>query len=179
MDVWVINWRNFIAETDPAKLARPLDPQLARQLSDLPNEDPPHLRLLASRNLRRSYVLNIPTAQSVLAELASDGDPVAPLGETELIAGAAGQALRDNGYAKSTPLWFYILAEAATTGGGARLGPLGSLIVAETLLGLIATDPESYWNTAGSDAGRWHPSDAGIGADIDSFEALFTFAGVL
>ena len=44
-----------------------------------------------------------------------------------------------------TPLWYYILAEAAVLGkeegqnqeGGQRLGPLGSTIVAEVLVGLI------------------------------------------
>jgi hypothetical protein len=55
-----------------------------------------------------------------------------------------------------------------------------SQIVAETLLGLIANDPESYWNAPGSDGGRWQPSDAALGGNsVDSFEALFAFAGVL
>jgi len=47
-----------------------------------------------------------------------------------------------------TPLWFYILAEAAL-GGGSRLGPVGSTIVAEVLIGVlrnstfsILTDPD-------------------------------------
>lgn len=180
VDVWVIDWRNFILTDEPGKLARPLDAELATGLLDLRNEDPPHLRVLAQRNLRRSYVLNISTAQAISAVLDDEGVDVQALTSAEITAGPGGVALRDNGYETQTPLWFYILAEAAVRGGGKCLGPIGSVIVAETLLGLIATDPESYWNAPGSDGGRWQPSDAALGGgSIDSFEALFVFAGVL
>ena len=80
--------------------------------------------------------------------------------------------------AETTPLWFYILAEAEKRGGGKRLGPLGSLIVAETLVGLLVVDPESCWH-AGAGGARWHPADAGLDAPIDSFQAMLAFAGVL
>lgn len=180
LDVWIIDWRNFIGSADAAKLARPLDPELAVPLGNLRNEDPPHLRSLAQRNLRRSYVLNLSTAQVVGALLDDDGLDVQALTNAEITAGPGGTALHDNGYETQTPLWFYILAEATARGGGQRLGPVGSVIVAETLLGLIATDSESYWNAAGSDNGRWHPTDAALVAgSVDSFEALFAFAGVL
>jgi hypothetical protein len=43
----------------------------------------------------------------------------------------------DYGFERKTPLWYYILAEAQATQGGYRLGPLGSLIVAEALRGLV------------------------------------------
>ena len=53
-----------------------------------------------------------------------------------------------NNFFEKTPLWFYILAEAAF-GDGVRLGPVGSTIVAEVLIGVlrnstdsILTDPE-------------------------------------
>lgn len=177
--VWIIDWRNFIETAGTTRTARPLDPLLARGLEDLVNEDMPHLRSLAQRNLRRSYVLNLPTAQTVAAQLANEGFDVADLTNDEITAGAAGQALAQNGYQTQTPLWFYILAEAQARGGGKRLGRLGSLIVAETLIGLIATDDESYWH-AGAGGGRWTPADAGLpGGAVDSFEAFFRFAGVL
>jgi nucleoid-associated protein YgaU len=59
-------------------------------------------------------------------------------------------ALQDGGFSNRTPLWYYILAEAAhpAFGNGQRLGPVGSTIVAEVLIGLarrsedsILTDP--------------------------------------
>jgi len=42
-----------------------------------------------------------------------------------------------------TPLWYYVLAEAAVLGGGQRLGPVGSTIVAEVLVGLVRRSPDS------------------------------------
>jgi hypothetical protein len=44
---------------------------------------------------------------------------------------------------KRTPLWYYILAEAAILRKGRRLGPVGSTIVAEVLVGLIRRSPNS------------------------------------
>ena len=49
--------------------------------------------------------------------------------------------LRDN-----TPLWFYVLYEAEKICDGKQFGPLGSLVVAEIILGLLQgdkTSPES------------------------------------
>jgi hypothetical protein len=47
-------------------------------------------------------------------------------------------------FGSSTPLWFYILAEAKAATGGLTLGPVGGRIVTETLLGLLRADPSSY-----------------------------------
>ena len=47
-------------------------------------------------------------------------------------------------FARSTPLWYYVLAEAKATAGGMSLGPVGGRIVAETLIGLLRADPSSY-----------------------------------
>ncbi|MDE3204315.1 MAG: hypothetical protein KGQ66_08825 [Acidobacteriota bacterium] len=47
-------------------------------------------------------------------------------------------------FAESTPLWYYVLAEARVATGGVRLGPVGGRIVAETLIGLLRGDPSSY-----------------------------------
>jgi hypothetical protein len=56
----------------------------------------------------------------------------------------------------SAPLWYYILREAEYYGvtndpneplvgmGGQHLGPVGSRIVAETLIGLLWTDDTSF-----------------------------------
>ena len=45
---------------------------------------------------------------------------------------------------RSTPLWYYILAEAKALAGGLHLGPVGGRIVTETLIGLLRADPTSY-----------------------------------
>jgi hypothetical protein len=47
-------------------------------------------------------------------------------------------------FATSTPLWYYILAEAKIAADGLTLGPVGGRIVAETLIGLLRADRSSY-----------------------------------
>ena len=87
----------------------------------------------------------------------------------------------EGGFAEETPLWFYVLKEAEIRGGGERLGPLGSLLVADTLVGLAACDPSSFWHEAGSDGGRWHPSDGARpdGVTIESMAAMMRATGQL
>ena len=77
---------------------------------------------------------------------------------------------------KATPLWYYILREAEVINGGARLGPIGSRLVAETLVGLVVNDPKSYWHE-GAGKGSWSPK---VGATpIKTMEDFLRFAGVL
>ena len=52
--------------------------------------------------------------------------------------------LRAAGWEAQTPLWLYVLREAAVRGGGDRLGEVGGRIVGEVLTGIIARDPQSY-----------------------------------
>ena len=47
-------------------------------------------------------------------------------------------------FATSTPLWYYVLAEAKIAADGLNLGPVGGRIVTETLIGLLRADPASY-----------------------------------
>ncbi len=45
------------------------------------------------------------------------------------------------------PLWVYILREAEELGNkGQRLGSVGQRIVAEVFVGLLAGDPQSFYN---------------------------------
>lgn len=43
-----------------------------------------------------------------------------------------------------TPLWFYVLREAAVMASAERLGPVGGGIVAEVMVGLLEADSQSY-----------------------------------
>ena len=51
----------------------------------------------------------------------------------------------DPSFLGEAPLWLYILAESNIVHNGARLGPVGSRIVAEVIGGLIAADKDSYY----------------------------------
>jgi hypothetical protein len=58
-------------------------------------------------------------------------------------SGRQRQVLEASGFDERTPLWYYILAEAEFLRDGRRLGPVGSTIVAEVLVGLIRRSPDS------------------------------------
>ena len=137
---------------------------------------------LAFRNLLRGYLLRMPTGQAVAGAL---GIPV--LTEDQIKQGAASdkqrQVLEDAGFLERTPLWYYILAEAAVLGkeegqnqeGGQRLGPLGSTIVAEVLVGLIRRSPDSILNPEAN----WQPNLPSAQPGTFTLPDLLRFAGVL
>jgi hypothetical protein len=61
--------------------------------------------------------------------------------------------LRAAGWTEETPLWYYILREAATKTSGNRLGAVGGRIVAEVVIVMLDRDPTSIRS-----AGRgWRP----------------------
>jgi hypothetical protein len=64
----------------------------------------------------------------------------------ELSMGPESEVVMDAGFDKNTPLWYYILKEAEIMGSGERLGVVGSTIVAETFVGLLLADKNSYLN---------------------------------
>lgn len=188
--IWPIEWDRFAFAPPsemPDRAARPIDALLALPLSRLENEDPGDhgvLRILARRNLRRAHRLNIPSAQSCIAGVAERiGVGIDPLSHDELTNGATGVALEAADLTEATPLWFYVLKEAEQRGdGGRHLGPLGSRLVAETLIGLIHADEDSYWHAAGTDAdGRWRPEDGAQpeGEPIKDMPSMLRAAGLL
>lgn len=57
------------------------------------------------------------------------------------------------GFDRKTPLWYYILAEALALNRGERLGPLGSLLVAEVLRALVLLSRPSILPTCSVNPG--------------------------
>jgi len=156
---WTAKWDLFFAiDGSTPQPSRLIDAKLSPALFDLPR--PTDERSLAFRNLRRGQLLDLPSGQDVARFM---GLPV-----------RSGPEL---GAPEPTPLWFYILKEAALHRkdeglGGQTLGPVGARIVAEVLLGLLRIDPRSYYNQAPD----WEPklpSAAGAGqfnmADLVKF----------
>jgi hypothetical protein len=148
---WIIDWRRFI----PGGLntARPIGPRLVQPLFKLidaagkPLFDSQNCPIsLAALDLLRGYLLGLPTGQAVAKEF---GETALSATEIEEAAGqdhfAADQKaiLKESGLSKRTPLWFYILAEAAVRKNGACLGRVGSIIVAGVLMALIDRSTDS------------------------------------
>jgi hypothetical protein len=187
---WVIEWERFLSvdPTRPLRAARKIDTDIAPPLADLVNEanDPalaPQTRALfkhlARRNLRRGYRLNLPTAQSAYGAMRTIGvKPFWMLKPQEIASGSPERqdAVTAGGFHVETPLWFYVLKEAEVLGQGEKLGPLGSHLVANTLLGLIIEDKDSYWNAPG---GRWSPDKFNASQPVDSLEEMVHFCGMI
>ncbi|MBN9023331.1 MAG: hypothetical protein J0H08_14835 [Rhizobiales bacterium] len=149
---FTVEWSAFV-RPDGANKARRIDPLIARGLPQMPalaGADS-FMAHFAMRTLLRGHALGIPTGQAVAARLGVEAlDPGALRDGEE--AGLR-KVLDDTGFARRTPLWYYVLREAALVGAGSRLGVVGSRIVAETIVGLLAADPESYLRQSGKAPG--------------------------
>jgi hypothetical protein len=150
-----VQWKYFFdidEDTDPQQ-SRKIDPLVPNVLLKLPFIDG-EFKSLATRNLLRGYVLGLPSGQDIAGQIEDVDRPLtnAELGLEEDID----EIYDDSGSQpdiEDAPLWYYVLGEANHENDGNYLGPVGSRIVAETLVGLIEADPTSYRNQA-----DWRPT---------------------
>ncbi|MEO1455073.1 MAG: heme peroxidase family protein [Pseudomonadota bacterium] len=184
---WPIEQERFVFEpTDamPDRAARKIDTLLVPRLHNMDNEPVgvfAVLKNLAKRNLRRGYRLNVPTAQGCIAALdANYGIEIAPLSPEQIASGHTKDAVIGGNFHIETPLWFYVLKEAEIMSGGDRLGPLGTVLVADTLIGLLRCHPDSYMNAApGKDGWRPEHSAKPGGIAIDGMPNMMRAAGLM
>jgi LysM repeat protein len=158
---WIIQWENIVG--DGGQKARKIDTTLARvgdsalfnlQTVDGKREQPDLAARLAVRNLRRGYRLRLPTGQAVAKLLGVPAlTPQQLLEATGDVNGDQATALKKGSLLTRTPLWYYILAEAQAHNGGARLGKVGSTLVAEVLIGLVRRSKDSILKIPG-----WRPA---------------------
>ena len=136
-----VGWQTFFDLGDgQVKNNKKIDPTISSVLFDLPVPAiAPHTQtapvVLPERNLLRQLTWGLPSGQAVAQAM---GVPL--LHSRDLADIGAVYAP----FATSTPLWYYILAEAKAATDGLHLGPVGGRIVAETLVGLLRADPTSY-----------------------------------
>ena len=193
---WAIDWNLFIdlEPRDPAditrmQLAYKIDTALVDPLGHLPDPittDPPPLDSLAFRNLKRGWRMRLPSGQSVARAMGLE-----PLADADIKIGKfTGDAADeptpilkiDGAFKDNCPLWTYILAEtvpsdvAVTTKSPHRkvktfkLGPVGGRIVAETLVGLLAYDSQSFL----AQNPRWKPPSIEKGGKFGLRELIAT-----
>lgn len=148
---WVVDFNAFFDTgiTVPVNnKARRIDSFLANGLESLPGFIG-MMRVLATRNLRRGLALGLPSGQGMATAFG-----IAPMTAAQLTSGLAVDeiaVLNASGglLLNKTPLWYYVLREAAVLAGGDRLGPVGGRIVAETFVRMLKRDASSYLNAPG------------------------------
>jgi heme peroxidase len=136
-----IGWQTFFDFGDgQVKNNKKIDSKLSSVLFTLPlpviamgGETTP--LVLPQRNLLRQLTWSLPSGQQVAKAMG-----VPPLKPGDM--GGIDQVYKPFG--SSTPLWYYILAEAKAASGGMTLGPIAGRIVTETLIGLLRADATSY-----------------------------------
>jgi len=143
----VIDWTLLfdVPGHPPAQRAKPIDGQLPTSLIRLPESitgtvEVSAYRSLAARDLQRGMGTGLPSGEAVARAVGAR-----QLTREEL-------ALGD--WQDETPLWLYIVREAAVRGGGDHLGEVGGRIIAEVIVGIIRRDPESYLTNDPS----WRPT---------------------
>jgi hypothetical protein len=135
----VIEWKNILPVDPnfPARPPRKIDTKLSIPLSTLPGSavpPPDPTRHLAVRNTLRGKHVGLPSGQQVARAM-----------RVNVLSNATLGLSNDPGWGGEAPLWFYILKEAELPPyKGERLGPVGGRIMAETLVGLLQRDPNSY-----------------------------------
>jgi Animal haem peroxidase len=164
-----IGWQTFFDFGDgQVKHNKRIDTKISTPLFHLPigaiasHSGPTALPV---RTLLRHVTWELPSGQMLARRMrlsalgAADLDELRPFG---------------HGLEHSTPLWYYVLKEAELIEDGLHLGPVGGRIVAEVIIGLLQSDPESYL----SYDPQWRPTlpsrDRGDFRMVD----FLTFAGV-
>ena len=182
---WIIEWGNFLDAGGSFNRARSIDTKLVEPLFELPdlrgNVLPGDRARLAVRNLLRGYLLRLPTGQAVARALRDELSGVRDIPvltprqiRTGAASGEQARILQAAGFLERTPLWYYVLAEAAVLEEGERLGPVGSTILAEVFVGLVRRSESSILRT-----GNWEPTLPAAEPGDFTLADLLTFAGVL
>jgi hypothetical protein len=131
---WVIDFNAFFdtgISVPVNNKARKIDSVLANGLESLPGATGMNA-VLAKRNLLRGLMLGLPSGQAMASFFG-----IVPMTTAQLTSGLPVNEvaiLNDSGSVllSKTPLWYYILREAAVLGGGNQLGPVGGRIIGFT-----------------------------------------------
>jgi heme peroxidase len=180
---YIIKWPNFFRGGTDGNLARTIRTQMVDPLFELldDTEIPTTMEGLPVQDLKRSYLMRIPTGQAI-AKLLDVEDPLTTADMERVLPEPQFTILKNSGLLERTPLPFYVLAEAAKQAvipeppdnpNKGKLGPVGGRIVAEVIIGLIRTIPDSCLNDE-----NWKPVLPRKKADNFDLSDLLTLAGV-
>ena len=147
-----VEWAQFVGPRESP--ARDIDTTLENPFGRLPQDTihsfvrspiPHDPLMLPFRTLARGAATRLPTGQQCRVVLDPKGQLPSPENESDLrkLEGVL-QKLRNLGFERETPLWFYILLEAQTQGRKQRLGTVGSRLVAEVIEASLRHDRDSF-----------------------------------
>lgn len=161
------------------QFAHQIDTALVDPLANLPDSvtgptASPAEHSLAFRNLLRGWRMRLPSGQDIARAMGARPLPDDRIRLGSFIAGKRGDlpditTIAGGAFAGNCPLWAYVLAEtrkanvSVTTRDGTedrptyRLGDVGGTIVAETFLGLMCADSNSFL----VQDPLWHPRPRG------------------
>lgn len=164
-----IGWETFFDFRDgEVKTNKRMDrristPLFRLPLATIPSHDPPIS--LPQRNLLRQITWSLPSGQAVARAM----------GIPTLDPGQLPELTRYGlGLERSTPLWYYTLAESELISDGVQLGPMSARLVAEVFVGLLQRDPNSYLSVQPN----WRPTLPSTTAGDFHMTDLLRFAKV-
>jgi len=148
---WVVDFNSFFdtgISVPVNNKAKKIDSVLSNGLESLPGATG-MMAILASRNLKRGLALGLPSGQAT-----AQGFGITPMTTAQLTSGLPANEVallnsKNKRLLKKTPLWYYILREAAVLENGEQLGPLGAKIVADTFVRMLKRDADSFLNASG------------------------------
>lgn len=134
-----IGWQTFFdfgdGEVKPRKL---IDTRLSTPLFRLPLgaiADGSQPTSLPQRSLLRHLTWQLPSGQRIANTI---GEAALRPGDLAELSGYG------VGFDRHTPLWYYVLKEAAIAAGGQHLGPVGGRIVGEVIIALMQGDRDAW-----------------------------------
>jgi hypothetical protein len=156
---WIIEWERFV--DGGSNLAHQINTQLVEPLAHLslnsPNNPFTQQPRLAVRDLLRGYIFRLPSGQSVANAIGVEHEIITPAEFQELLPESQWNVLRNSELRDKTPLWFYILAEAARekerNPDHDYLGSVGSHIVGGVLMGILYRSTNSVLKNGKSPLG--------------------------
>jgi hypothetical protein len=143
----LVDWRFFFGELSNGNLSDKINARFSNTFKQAVFHNQGRSVKLPMLDFLRGWSLQLPSGQRIAQKL-----NIEPMNATQWskldtqFANFLGNDFEKNQFKNSTPLWYYILAEAQALEEGARLGTVGSHIVAETIVGILYSDPHSYLN---------------------------------
>lgn len=148
---------------------------------------------LPVKTLWRGSRVGLPTGQDVVKEImARLGTQlcqklgIVSLEPAELTNNPRDAAiLQKYGFDTKTPLWYYLLKESELRHSGHRLGPVGSLIVGNVIIGALYADPNSYVTVAGENSTIsskdkwWQPTLPGVEGSVGTNSVSYGMSDLL